>query len=129
MRAVLRIILVVLAIQVAVTLIPFSILELNNNAPNKTLSMIFGSTFAWVNFALLALLWRMIFETSKKKVALVLVLIVIKYGILIGIFSNTSKITWLESMWFAVGIMANPISVIIGGLNYKLLMKNNSKEN
>lgn len=129
MKAVPRLVLSVFIIQAVFTFGLFLLIPEVANASNKTASLVFGALFALVNFILLVFMWKKIFDPSKKKVALILLLIVIKYGILIGIFVSSSKIVWLDSMWFAIGIITNPASVIISGLNHKLLMRNNSKEN
>jgi hypothetical protein len=129
MKAVPRLVLAVFVVQAVFTLGLYLIIPEAANASNKTASLVFGALFALVNFILLVFMWKKIFDPSKKKVALILLLIVIKYGILIGIFVSSSKIAWLDSMWFAIGIITNPASVIISGLNHKLLMRNHSKEN
>ena len=94
----------------------------------KILSLVYGSGLAYVNFILLVYLWKYIFVRGKKNVARTVFLIVIKYAILIFVF------VWLgdrkslfshsvDTTVFAVGILLNPISVILSGLAKKILLR------
>lgn len=95
------------------------------------ISVAFGSSLAFLNFILLVYLWKQIFKSSKKRVALPVFLIVIKYAILIFAFIQISKgrlyfINFnrpLDGFDFALGVLTNPIAVIVAGFSHKWLRK------
>jgi len=86
-------------------------------------SILWGSGVAIFNFSALVLLWRMIFQSSKKRVALAVFLIVIKYAILVTVFVLVPRSIGLSGFEFALGVLTNPLAVILVGLNNRLISK------
>ncbi len=89
----------------------------------EVVSLLYGSALSLFNFALLVYLWNLIFNSNKKRVALAVFLIVIKYAILVWVFVQIPKEKTIESFDFALGIIANPVSVIGVGFSYKFFRK------
>ncbi len=115
----LRVIGLVGVIQVFFTLV----LALSLGSSQKIISMLFGSGLALANFVLLVYLWKLIFHSAKKRVALLVFLIVIKYAILIWVFMQIPKEKNLEAFAFAVGVLLNPCAVIGAGFSYRFFRK------
>ena len=80
-----------------------------------------GSAISLVNLWVLSLAWLFIFY--KKRVAPSISVVVIKYGILILVFSQVSKTGWINQNAFVLGIVVNPVALMIGGLISKLTQK------
>jgi len=89
----------------------------------KLVSLLFGSGLSFLNFVLLVYLWKLIFRSNKKRVALAIFLIVIKYAILIWVFTQIPKEKSLEAFVFAIGVIINPAAVIGAGFSYKFFRK------
>ncbi|MBX3040302.1 MAG: hypothetical protein KF789_06295 [Bdellovibrionaceae bacterium] len=63
------------------------------------------------NFVLLASGWYLIFQ--KKLIALAVFLIVIKYAILGIIIYRAVRDSWVEPVWFAMGISSFVATVLV----------------
>lgn len=90
--------------------------------PLKWLSIASGSAISLVNFWVLALAWVFIFY--KKRVAPSISVVVIKYGILILIFSQIPQVKWVDQNALVLGVLINPMSLLLGGILAKLTQKN-----
>ncbi len=89
----------------------------------KINSVFLGSGLSMVNFILLVYLWKVIFQSPKKSVALPLFLIVIKYAILIWVFMQIPREKSLDAFEFAIGVLLNPAAVICAGFCNKFFRK------
>ncbi len=89
----------------------------------KINSVCLGSGLSMINFILLVYLWKVIFHSPKKSVALPLFLIVIKYAILIWVFMQIPREKSLDAFEFAVGVLLNPAAVISAGFCNKFFRK------
>lgn len=78
-------------------------------------SLVFGGLFSFLNFILLTIIGGKILVGVKKNVALVIGLIVVKYGILIGILMFVPSFKWLQVVPFVVGVLINPMAIVIAG--------------
>ncbi len=85
------------------------------------LSIVSGSAISLVNLWVLSLAWLFIFY--KKRVAPSISVVVIKYGILILVFSQIPKTEWINQNAFVLGILMNPVALMIGGIITKLTQK------
>ena len=90
--------------------------------PTTWASIVFGSGISLLNFWILALAWLFIFY--KKRVAPSVSLVVIKYGILILIFSQIPQTKWINQNAFVLGVLLNPVALFIGGILAKLTLNN-----
>lgn len=90
--------------------------------PLKWVSIIFGGAISLVNLWVLATAWYFIFY--KKRVAPSVGVVVIKYGILILIFSQIPKVTWVDQDALVLGVLINPVALLVGGMLAKLTQKN-----
>lgn len=81
-----------------------------------------GSLISLVNLWVLAFAWYFIFY--KKSVAPSISVVVIKYGILILIFSQIPQVKWVDQNALVLGVLINPLALIVGGILAKLTQKN-----
>jgi hypothetical protein len=86
------------------------------------MSIAAGSALSLVNLWVLALAWVFIFY--KKRVAPSISIVVIKYGILILIFSQIPQARWVDQNTFVLGVLINPVSLLVGGILAKLIQNN-----
>lgn len=86
--------------------------------PKQAISFIFGSGLSLANFLVLSFVWFFIFY--KKRVAPSFSVVVIKYGILVLIFSKIPEWHDVDQNHFVFGVILNPISVFFGGLIAKV---------
>lgn len=84
-------------------------------------SVVAGSAISLVNLWILAFAWIFIFY--KKRVAASMSVVVIKYGILILIFSQIQQVRWIDSNVFVFGVLINPVALILGGILAKLILR------
>lgn len=122
-----KVILATIGAQLLSTLILVFVADFDKQLQNQ--SILIGSGVSLLNFILLATLWRLIFSGDKKRVALAILLIVIKYSILIWVLMVLPKALALNGLGFAVGILINPAAVIVVGLIYGFLLKNEKISN
>jgi len=78
-----------------------------------------GWVIAMVNLFLIWALWRLVFQ--KKLIALVVVIIVLKYAILGLVTYKLIKASWLNPLGFAMGLLSNVLAITIFALFYKRL--------
>jgi hypothetical protein len=90
--------------------------------PIEPKSFGFGGLLSLLNFSILAYLWHNIIY--KKRVARALIIVVIKYGILVYIFSQLSRWPWVNLNHLVAGILINPLALVLGGFIEKKLRKN-----
>ncbi len=90
--------------------------------PLKWMSIASGSAISLVNLWVLALAWLFIFY--KKRVAPSVSVVVIKYGILILIFSQIPQTKWVDQNALVMGVLINPVSLFLGGILAKLIQTN-----
>ncbi|MBL7557800.1 MAG: hypothetical protein JNM24_18365 [Bdellovibrionaceae bacterium] len=90
--------------------------------PLKWASITCGSAISLVNLWVLATAWYFIFY--KKRVAPSVSVVVIKYGILILIFSQIPKVNWVDQNALVMGVLINPVALLVGGMLAKLTQKN-----
>lgn len=89
---------------------------------DKWMSIAAGSAISLVNLWVLALAWLFIFY--KKRVAPSVSVVVIKYGILILIFSQIPQTKWVDQNALVLGVLINPLSLLFGGILAKLIQTN-----
>lgn len=104
----LKITAIITLIQVLLTILGYLAFSL------KGYSFLFGSVISIVNFWVLAFLWHIIFY--KKRVAPSFGIVVIKYGILVLIFSKIPSFNWINQNQMVFGILLSPLALVIGGL-------------
>lgn len=85
-------------------------------------SILAGSAVSLLNLWVLAIVWLFIFY--KKSVAPSVGIVVIKYGILILIFSQIPQVRWIDQNAFVMGVLINPLALLIGGIIAKLNQNN-----
>ncbi|NUM59564.1 MAG: hypothetical protein HUU56_13075 [Bdellovibrionaceae bacterium] len=85
--------------------------------PLEKASFILGNFISYLNFVVLAYLWSQIIY--KKRVAPSIALVVIKYGILIYLFSKIPKTDWVRQNDLVYGILINPVAIVVGGFFLK----------
>lgn len=78
------------------------------------LSLIGASLITMANFFALTYLWYRI-TFGKKNLALPLLLIVSKYGILVWILSCAPDLHWVSVSGVAFGVVLHPIALVVGG--------------
>ncbi len=93
----------------------------------QALSIVSGSAISLVNLWILTVSWLFIFY--KKRVAPSISIVVIKYGILILVFSQIPKTEWINQNAFVLGILMNPVALMIGGIITKLTQKRTEDSN
>lgn len=86
------------------------------------MSIAAGSAISLVNLWILSFAWVFIFY--KKRVAPSIGVVVIKYGILILIFSQIPQTAWINQNALVLGVLLNPASLFIGGILAKLIQNN-----
>lgn len=82
--------------------------------PLNWISIACGSAISLINLWVLALAWVFIFY--KKRVAPSISVVVIKYGILILIFSQVPQVKWVDQNALVLGVLINPVSLLLGGI-------------
>lgn len=95
-------------------------LKFSGNASMEN-SYIFGAALSLVNFILLTVLWKFVF--SKKNIALMFIGIVSKYASLAGFILYAFNTPWLDKPMFIIGVLTNPLSILIIGIFYGLIPK------
>lgn len=79
-------------------------------APQHNYSFISGSLVIFLSFFLAGIAWVLIF--NKKLVALAIGIIVFKYAILGIIIYTLVKLSWLDPLWFSIGVASFILSAI-----------------
>lgn len=82
-----------------------------SNSPHNGLSFLVGGLLIFVNFVFLSSGWSLIFK--KKLIALAVLLIVIKYAILGIIIYHAVRDSWVEPVWFALGISSFVATILV----------------
>lgn len=103
----------VLIIQLFTSLIGASALYLALT-PQHAASFAAGGLVIALSFFLLGIGWKLIFE--KKLIALAIGIIVFKYAILGIIIFKLTKLSWFNTLWFALGVA----SFVLSALGYAL---------
>lgn len=111
-----RFILIISVVQVTISFIA-SLLW-----PSFWASILAGSCLSLLNLWILSLAWLFIFY--KKRVAPSVSVVVIKYGILILIFSRIPQTGWIHQNAFVLGVLINPVALLVGGILAKLIQNN-----
>lgn len=85
-------------------------------------SFILGASLSFLNFILLILLWKLVFQ--KKNIALMFLTIVSKYAILAVFIVYAFSIDWLDKKIFVGGVLTNPLAILIYGIIFGFLPHN-----
>jgi len=79
-------------------------------APQQAYSFVTGSLVILLSFVLLGIGFGLIFK--KKLIALAIGIIVFKYAILGIIIYTLVKLSWLDPLWFSIGVASFILSAI-----------------
>lgn len=110
-----RFLIVITLVQLLVTVLTYFLW------PQNWLSTLAGSLISLVNLWVLGFAWFFIFY--KKRVAASIGVVVIKYGILILVFSQIPQVKWVDQNALVLGVLINPLALLVGGILAKLTQR------